>query len=144
VAAIEPQFWANLCRALGLERWIDHQFDDSVQDDVRSDVGAVIATRSRDEWVGVLGPGDCCVAPVNTVAEATVDEQFLARRVVLDAEHPVAGSFRQVAAVWAGTVEPNEPVVVPDAAISDAVELLTEAGVDPDRVRQLVEDGVVA
>jgi len=144
VAAIEPQFWANLCRALGLERWIDHQLDDSVQDDVRSDVAAVIATRSRDEWVGVLGPGDCCVAPVNTVAEATVDEQFLARRVVLDAEHPVAGSFRQVAAVWAGTVEPDEPVVVPDAAISDAVELLTEAGVDPDRVRQLIEDGVVA
>jgi alpha-methylacyl-CoA racemase len=144
VAAIEPQFWANLCRSLGLERWIDHQLDDSVQDDVRSDVAAVIATRSRNEWVGVLGPGDCCVAPVNTVAEATVDEQFLARRVVLDAEHPVAGSFRQVAAVWAGTVEPDEPVVVPDAAISDAVELLTEAGVDPDRVRQLIEDGVVA
>ena len=57
VAAIEPRFWANLCQALGLERWIDHQTDDAVQDQVRADIEAVLRTRPRDEWVAALAPG---------------------------------------------------------------------------------------
>ena len=34
VAAIEPHFYANLCRALGCEQWLAHQTDDAVQDNV--------------------------------------------------------------------------------------------------------------
>src|SRR5437588_1727365 len=41
VAAIEPKFWANLCRALGLERWTDHQNDDAVQDEIGADLEQV-------------------------------------------------------------------------------------------------------
>jgi alpha-methylacyl-CoA racemase len=64
VGAIEPGFWANLCRLLGLERWIDHQSDDDVQEDIRADLRAVLATRGRDEWVAMLADADTCVAPV--------------------------------------------------------------------------------
>src|SRR5438093_1073177 len=51
VAAIEPRFWANLCKALGLERWIEHQTDDDLQDEIRGELAAVFRTRSRAEWV---------------------------------------------------------------------------------------------
>ncbi len=144
VAAIEPNFWANLCRELGLDRWIDHQLDDEVQDQVRADVAAALSTRTRDEWVASLGPADCCVAPVNSVAEAVVDEQFVSRGLVVDAVHHDAGSFRQVAAVWAGTTPLDTPVEVPDAGVSDAEALLAEAGCDPDRIREWMDEGVVA
>ncbi len=73
VAAIEPKFWANLCRALGLDDCVDEQYDAAAQPDVRARVAAVLATRSRDEWAAVLGPADTCVAPVLTVAEADGD-----------------------------------------------------------------------
>src|SRR5262249_3014795 len=36
VAAIEPAFWANLCRALELGRWIPHQLDDARQAAIRA------------------------------------------------------------------------------------------------------------
>ena len=36
MAAIEAKFFANLCRALGCEQWIDHQYDDDVQDALRA------------------------------------------------------------------------------------------------------------
>src|ERR687889_303894 len=52
VAAIEPKFWANLCRALGLERWVDQQLDDAVQDDVRADVAAGWIDQVRYEEQG--------------------------------------------------------------------------------------------
>jgi alpha-methylacyl-CoA racemase len=103
VAAIEPRFWANLCTALGLQRWIDHQTDDAVRDEVRADVAAAFLSRPRDEWVGELGPADTCVAPVLSVPEVVKYEQFVARNAFVDADHPDHGAFRQVGYVLAGT-----------------------------------------
>ena len=45
-AAIEPHFYANLCRALGCEQWLAHQTDDAVQDAIRADFRAAIAART--------------------------------------------------------------------------------------------------
>ncbi len=45
VGAIEPHFYANLCRALGCEQWLEHQTDDAVQDAIRADFRAAFATR---------------------------------------------------------------------------------------------------
>jgi alpha-methylacyl-CoA racemase len=103
VAAIEPRFWANLCRALGLDKWIEHQTHDDVQDEIRADLGAVFGTRSRDEWVAELGPADTCVAPVLSVPELVEDEQYAARNAFVEASHPERRSFRQVGYVLAGT-----------------------------------------
>lgn len=103
VAAIEPKFWVNLCSLLGLERWIEHQLDDAVQDEIRADLEAAFRTRSRDEWCAELASADTCVAPVLSVPEVVADEQFAARKAFVwanDAEH---GDFRQVGWVLAGT-----------------------------------------
>ncbi len=88
VAAIEPRFWANLCRALGLERWIDHQTDDAVQDAIRADLRRVLAGRPRDEWVALLADADTCVAPVLSVPEVVAEPQFAARGLFVEAVHP--------------------------------------------------------
>ena len=105
VAAIEPRFWANLCKALGLERWIEHQTDDDLQDEIRGELAAVFRTRSRDEWVAELGPADTCVAAVLSVREAVDDEQYAARGAFVEASDPDHGAFRQVGYVLAGSAQ---------------------------------------
>jgi alpha-methylacyl-CoA racemase len=102
VAAIEPKFWTNLCRALGLEKWINAQLDDAVQDEIRADVEAALRTRSRDEWCAELAPADTCVAPVLSVPEVVADEQFAARHAFVWATDTEHGDFRQVGWVLAG------------------------------------------
>jgi alpha-methylacyl-CoA racemase len=103
VAAIEPRFWANLCTAVGLERWIVHQTDDDLQDEIRGELAAVFGTKTRDEWVRELGSADTCVAPVLSVPEVVKDEQFVARGAFVDADVPTRGRFRQVGYVLAGS-----------------------------------------
>jgi len=103
VAAIEPRFWANLCKALGLERWAEHQTDDELQDEIRGELAAVFRTRTRDEWVAELGPADTCVAPVLSVPEVVEDEQYMARGAFVEAEDAEHGRFRQVGYVLAGS-----------------------------------------
>ena len=103
VAAIEPRFWANLCRAVGLDRWIEHQTDDDVQDEIRGELAAVFRTRPREAWVASLGAADTCVAPVLSVPEVVEDEQYTARGAFIEATDADHGAFRQVGYVLAGS-----------------------------------------
>jgi alpha-methylacyl-CoA racemase len=143
VGAIEPAFFANLCNALGLERWIPHQQDDARQDEIRADLREAFARRDRDEWVTELAPRSTCVAPVYSIAELVEDPQFLGRRVFVDAKHPEHGSFRQVGPVLAGALRPSATHQVRDASLTDTVELLGEVGITEQEIENMRNRGVV-
>jgi alpha-methylacyl-CoA racemase len=167
VAAIEPRFWANLCRALGCEQWSAHQTDDDAQDTIRADLRAAFAQRDRDEWVKALGPADTCVAPVSSIPEVATDPHLTARHVFVDAER-VSGqpdhetelradrsedatvrsrddgdSLRQVGWVLAG-MDRGQQSVVREPTVSDTDALLVDAGLDAATVAQLRSEGVIA
>jgi alpha-methylacyl-CoA racemase len=145
VAVIEPHFFVNLCRELGLEQWLpEHQYDDAVQEAMRADFGAAFATRDRDDWVAQLAPADTCVAPVNSVPELVDDPHYRARNVFVDATSDEHGTFRQVGWVFAGQEREQPPPEVRDAAITDTSELLAAAGYSADEIDALREKGVVA
>jgi alpha-methylacyl-CoA racemase len=141
---IEERFWHNLCDALGLERWRDHQTDDAVQDEIRADLRAAFAAKDRDAWVAELAPADTCLAPVLSVPELIDDEQYAARGAFVDAEHPDHGTFRQVGPVLAGMARQDGAYAVRDASITDTDELLAAAGLSAAECAQLHEAGVVA
>ena len=101
VGAIEPQFFANLCRALGRDEWAARQYDDSAQADLRARLAESFATRDRDDWVAELAAADCCVTPVLTIQEVVDDDQFAARGAFVKATHPDRGEFLQVGPVLA-------------------------------------------
>jgi len=144
VAAIEPRFWRNLCQSIGCEQWIEHQLDDAVQDDVRADLRAAFKTKTRDEWAAQLTPSDTCVAPVLSVPDLVADPQFVARGAFVEAQHPTAGTFRQVGPVLAGQTPAAGPYVLRDAAETDTEALLTAAGLTATEVDELRREGVVA
>ena len=144
VGAIEPRFWANLCELVGLPQFAERQMEDGAQDEIRAELSRVFATRTRDEWVELLGPADTCVAPVNTVAEACEDQQTVARHLVAEAVSESDGPFRQAAPVWAGTTSPEGPYEVREGTVTDTVELLAAAGMSAAEVEALTEKGAVA
>ncbi|MGO8870801.1 MAG: CaiB/BaiF CoA transferase family protein [Acidimicrobiales bacterium] len=149
VGAIEPKFFANLCRLLGCDQWIDHQLDDAAQEDIRAAFRAAFASRDRDAWVSELAGADTCVAPVLSAAELVEDDQFVARGAFVEAVRDGAGGaptgrFRQVAPLLAGMVAPDGPIPLPDPIGTDTDRLLRAAGVDQGRIVGLREKGVVA
>lgn len=143
VGAIEGHFYANLCRALGCEQWLEHQYDDAVQDDMRRDLAAAFATRTRDDWAAELAPANTCVAPVYTIEELVRDPQFEARGIFSEAVHPEHGTFRQVAPAFAGMERPTAPVPVPDWSRTNTEDLLAEAGVSAEAIAQMREAGII-
>jgi alpha-methylacyl-CoA racemase len=144
VGAIEPAFWANLCRALGLERWTAHQTDDASQDAIRADLSRAFQARDRDAWVAELAPADTCVAPVYAISELARDPHFQARGLFAEAEHPEHGRFRQLAPALAGAARAESVAAVRGSDASDAEPLLRAAGYAAREIEALLDTGVVA
>ncbi len=80
LGAIEPPFFAELMRRLGLDD-IDPaaQFDPRTWPALRARVEALIATRTRDEWCAVLEGTDACFAPVLGFGESAAHPHMRAR-----------------------------------------------------------------
>ena len=131
-------------RLLGCEQWLEHQYDDDVQDAIRADFAAAIATRTRDEWAAELPGANTCTAPVYSIDELVDDPQFQARGDFCEVVHPEHGTFRQVAPTFAGMARPTGPLPVPDWSKTNTDELLVEAGLAAEDVQRMRDDGVVA
>jgi alpha-methylacyl-CoA racemase len=144
VGAIEAKFFANLCRALGHGELIALQLDDASQATIRDALAGSFATKTRDEWVALLGDADTCVSPVLSIGEVEDDPQFKARGVVTSAVHPTQGSFNQLAPLLAGMHKESQPFALPDPEATVTEHLLKEAGVDGDTIAGWMARKVVA
>ena len=89
VGAIEPQFYAELMRLLGLgDEDLSTQMDRTTWPAMKERFAAIFASKTRDEWEAVFAGTDACAAPVLSPAEAP--------------DHPhnkVRGTFTEVAGV---------------------------------------------
>ena len=78
VGAIEPQFYGQLVKLLGLADLPDRD-DRSNWPAIRKRFAERFGTRTRDEWTALLEESDACAAPVLSLAEAGADRQMSAR-----------------------------------------------------------------
>jgi alpha-methylacyl-CoA racemase len=89
LGAIEPQFYAELIRLLGLEgEELPDQMDRDAWPQMKERFAALFATRTRAEWESVFEGSDACVAPVLSPSEAPNHPHMRAR-----------GTFTEVAGV---------------------------------------------
>ncbi len=83
VGALEPKFWANLCDALGHPELLEKQFAvGSDGEAAKTVLEEVFASKTRDQWVELLGDKDVCVGPVNALDEALRDPQMEHRNII--------------------------------------------------------------
>lgn len=91
VGALEPQFWAALCDAIGRPDLVDDAFaSGSRRAEVIAELEMVFSTRTRTDWMEHFAGRDVCVAPVNRFGEALADPQVRARAMAFEADVPGA------------------------------------------------------
>ncbi|MGZ5404799.1 MAG: CaiB/BaiF CoA transferase family protein [Nocardioides sp.] len=79
VGALEPQFYAELIRLLGLEGQAPDRDDPANHAQLRELFTETFKSRTQAEWAAVFAATDACVAPVIPTSEA-VDHPHLAAR----------------------------------------------------------------
>ena len=71
VAALEPRFYAEFLRLIGLDdAGLPDQMDQDRWPLLRERLAGVIRTKTRDEWSEIMDGSDACVAPVLGLDEA--------------------------------------------------------------------------
>jgi alpha-methylacyl-CoA racemase len=72
VGAIEPQFYAEFVRLLGLEgeEGLPTQYEADRWPEMRERFATAFKAKTRDEWAEIFLPSDACVAPVLSLREA--------------------------------------------------------------------------
>jgi alpha-methylacyl-CoA racemase len=96
IAAIEPWFFANLCRAIGREDFIPHEYDSTKRPEITRVIAETFRTKTRDEWFEILSKSDICVGRMLTLDEVPDDPQVKARNMIVEVEAPNGKKVRQV------------------------------------------------
>jgi crotonobetainyl-CoA:carnitine CoA-transferase CaiB-like acyl-CoA transferase len=140
LGALEPWFFANLCQLLGREDFIPHQFDEGgKREEMFRYFRDTFLTKTRDEWFTLLRQKDTCVAPVYDIDELESDPHLIARRMILESDHPTAGRVKQVGSMHKISDSPVEARNWSTRFGQYTDEILREMGYDDSKIEELRE-----
>jgi formyl-CoA transferase len=101
------------------------------------------AENTTDHWVKALESVDILCAPVRTLAEALEDEQTLVNRMIVEFEHPTAGTVKTLDAPIHLSSTPATVRYVPPRLGEHNGEVLRDHGFTDDEVAALSGAGVL-
>jgi crotonobetainyl-CoA:carnitine CoA-transferase CaiB-like acyl-CoA transferase len=104
---------------------------------------AVIATRTRQQWIETFDAAGVPVGPVHSIGEALNHPQALARGMVVDVKHPRAGATKGVGCPLHFSKTPTEVKRPAPLLGQHTREVLREAGYSEPEIDRFVAEGVV-
>ena len=146
IAAIEPWFWENLCRALDREDLLLHQEAQGTKKiEVEQALSEAFMTKTREEWFETLKDANISVGKVYSLQEALDDPHAQQRGMVLEIEAPdiSEGRVRQVATSIHLSETPGHVDHLGSVTGQHTANILAELGFEPGAVADLVNRQVV-
>jgi formyl-CoA transferase/CoA:oxalate CoA-transferase len=155
VAVGSDGLWRRFTSATGLDELADDPRFATNPDRVRNRdtliplITETLAARGCAEWTDLLNVAGVPAGPVNTVPAALEQPQVAAREMVVEVEHPVAGTLKMLGSpiklsAQPPTASPAPYLRRPPPVLGEHTdEILTEAGYTAAQVTELREAGVV-
>lgn len=104
VAVGTERLWHKLCQVLGVETTlqVDPRYVTNVERNAHrlelvAELERLLATQDADHWVERLVAAGVPAGPIQFPDEALADEQVLARRMIVELEHPLIGCIKSLA-----------------------------------------------
>nr|MBV6630772.1 CoA transferase [Oceanococcus sp. HetDA_MAG_MS8] len=83
LGALEHKFWQRFCAAVGRDDLARAPLAPGAPaQKIADEVSELLQTKTRDQWMEILGPADCCASPVLTPSESLHDPHLRARGVL--------------------------------------------------------------
>jgi crotonobetainyl-CoA:carnitine CoA-transferase CaiB-like acyl-CoA transferase len=144
IGAIEPWFYANLCKALGREDLLPYEFVEGEQrEEMKRTLCEIFKTKTRDEWFDLLTKSDICVGKVYDLAETASDPHLRARDMIVAVDHPQVGTVQQVGISVKLSDTPGQIRFLAAPLGTHTDEVLTALGHSPERIEALRTAGAI-
>jgi crotonobetainyl-CoA:carnitine CoA-transferase CaiB-like acyl-CoA transferase len=147
LGAANQKLWTALCGVLQRPDLLeDSRFatnTDRMQhrEALAAAIEETLATRPAQEWVEALQAAGVPAAPILNYAEALVSEQAQARQMVMEMEHPVEGTIRQLGFPVKLHGTPQQLRRPPPLLGEHTEEVMREAGCDVAAIERLRAHG---
>lgn len=93
VAALEPRFWAALCKAIDREDLIQDQYvEGHAQDILIAELTRIFQKKQVDEWMEIFAEVDACVTEVREISRSVQDDHVAQRGLIT----PIRGNDGEV------------------------------------------------
>ncbi len=140
VGSLEPQFYAELQRKLGLDpEEFSAQMDSRGWPALRERLTKLFRAKTRDEWCEILEEAEVCFAPVLSMGEAPEHPHNRARKTFVE----VAGRIQPAPAPRFSRT-PTEISRPPGRTGEHTDEILQDWGFGEAEIRELRESGAIA
>jgi CoA:oxalate CoA-transferase len=150
IEAFMEHFWQALCKALGIEHVAyDERYNSRAKRlERRQEVDRILEerflTKTTDECMELFIKYEIPAGPINTIDKALSDPQVLAREMVIEIDHPVAGRLKDVGnpvkLSAAGAMVYNPPPLLGQHSEEILRELL---GYSPEKIEELRRHNVI-
>ncbi|MGH7781427.1 MAG: CaiB/BaiF CoA transferase family protein [Candidatus Binataceae bacterium] len=143
IGSLEPWFFANLCRTLGREDLIEHEFNSAKRAEIQTFFTDSFKTKTRDEWFELLSKTDICVGKMNTLDEVGHDPQVLARKMIVELDAPGGRKVKQVGISVKLSETPGSIRSLAPALGQHTDEVLSGLGYTLEQIAKWREEGAV-
>lgn len=135
VGALEPKFWIAFNAAIGRKGEMSELLAPSErQEEIRAEVQAILATRTRDEWVEHFADKDCLCEPVLELEEVVEHPLHRERGMFFQIEDRELGPILQIRTPVGA---PHAPCRAPRKG-EQSREVLADYGFSDDEILELL------
>jgi crotonobetainyl-CoA:carnitine CoA-transferase CaiB-like acyl-CoA transferase len=142
--------WRRFCAVAGLDDVVEHP--DLATNALRvknmaftvSVVQEKMSTRTVGEWIELLSAANVPCSPIHTLGQALDHPQVASRGLVVQSEHPVLGTIRNIGLPVRFQNEDRAAVCPPPLLGEHSAEVLRGLGYSDTRIADLLAEGIIA
>lgn len=147
IGAANQSNWEKLAYLIGAKELLnDSKFTDNAARmenrlELESKLNAIIRERKTDEWLAIFEDGGLPSGPVLSIMDMHKDPQTIARDMVPEVNHPIAGKMQTIGlpikfSETPGGVHSPAPILG-----QHTLDVLIEAGYSAEEAQQLIDSG---
>ena len=149
VGGANQRNWERLCRAIGRAELIsDPRFEVNAgrmanRPALESTLGETLKTQPMAHWLSILEAAGVPCGPIYDISQVYADPQVIARDMVVEVEHPTAGTIRNVGIPVKFSETPGNIRRPPPRFAEHTAEVLAEFGYTTGEIDSLRDRGIV-
>ena len=144
LGALEPKFWANLCRFLNRKDWLSRVAPMGKENaKIKNEMAALFREKARDEWVAEAEGHDICLSPVNELEDLERDPHLQSRDMIVSVDHGKGLRLKGIGLpLKYSESKPGKPFSAPQVG-EHSLEILKDLGYSTEKIQGLIRDKTI-